>query len=298
MRVDPFATLPNLGVGLLYNPALPEFLEEELDLCDYVEVIPDTFQTDRGQGRVPRFAELEQETDFLSWLVQRCPIIAHHIGLSIGSAGVFDTEYVSRLEYWRRQCQFLWHSDHLSFAQMKGDDGQNYHSGFAMSIPYDYEVLDMVASRVQEVQRNVPSRFLLENNVYYTDIPQQEMTEQAFLNALSERTDCGLLLDLHNVYTNARNHKFQASEFIEQLNLSRVVEVHIAGGGELAGMYTDSHSGPCPEPVWDLLGRFVSQMPNLRAITFEFHESYFPVLGKEGIRTQLKRAREIWKSAR
>jgi hypothetical protein len=126
------------------------------------------------------------------------------------------------------------------------------------------------------------------------DIPEQDMTEQEFLNGLTRLTNCGLLLDVHNVYVNARNHGFDAAAFIEQLDLSRVVEVHIAGGSELAGMYTDSHAGPCPEPVWDLLEQVASSASNLCAITFEFHESYYPLLEISGIRAELRRARSVW----
>lgn len=72
--------------------------------------------------------------------------------------------------------------------------------------------------------------FLLENNVYFTDIPEQEMTEPEFLNALTAEAGCGLLLDLHNLYANARNHGIDTEAFLHELDLSRVVEIHVAGG--------------------------------------------------------------------
>jgi len=77
-----------------------------------------------------------------------------------------------------------------------------------------------------------------------------------------------------------------------------VVEAHIAGGSEFAGMYTDAHSGPCPEPVWRLLEHLVPRAPGLRAITFEFHDSYYHFLGPQGIREQLARARSIFSQYR
>jgi hypothetical protein len=72
------------------------------------------------------------------------------------------------------------------------------------------------------------------------------------------------------------------------------VEIHIAGGDELAGFYTDSHAGAVAEPVWPLLERVLAAAPGIRAVTFEFHESYFAQLGAEGITRELDRARGIW----
>src|SRR5262245_58533118 len=99
---DPLALLPRLGVGLLYNEALPDFLRSDLDLLDYIEVIPDMFWTDRGPGLVPRFFELESWVEILDWLVQRRPIVGHYIGLSIGSADRFDAAYVEQIARWHQ----------------------------------------------------------------------------------------------------------------------------------------------------------------------------------------------------
>jgi uncharacterized protein (UPF0276 family) len=144
------------------------------------------------------------------------------------------------------------------------------------------------------VQRAVSAPFLLENSVAFIDVPDQDMTEPEFLNAVATRSGCGLLLDVHNVYVNARNHGFDAYDFVDDLELEHVGEIHIAGGSELAGMYTDSHAGPCPEPVWELLEWVVPRAPNLSGITFEFHDSYYPLLKGDGIEAELRRSREIW----
>jgi uncharacterized protein len=286
--------LPFLGVGVLYTPALSGFVRTDLELLDFVELIPDMAQSDQGAGHSPRFVELEMWTELFDWLAPRRPLLAHNIGLSIGSSDVFDPEYLAQLVRWQERYPFRWHSDHLSFSQVLGHDGAPHNVAVALPVPYDHDVLAMVAERVAFVRRALDVPFLLENNVYYTDLPEQEMDEPEFLNALAARTGCGLLLDVHNVYANARNHGFDASRFIDRLDLSRVVEVHVAGGNDLAGMYTDSHAGPCPEPVWELLAHVAPRAPNLRAVTFEFHDSYFPLLQAEGVRAQLARARDVW----
>lgn len=292
--MNAFASLPRLGVGVMYNPALPEFLRTDLDAIDYLEITSDMFWTDRGRGQVPRYEDLESWVEVLDWTIARRPVLAHNIGLSIGNAGYFDLEYVEHLAAWQRRYGFPWQSDHLSFAEVTTADGSEQHAGVAVPLPYDHDVLDMIAKRVEQVQQTIGAPFLLENSVYFITFNDQDMTEPQFLNALTARTGCGVLLDVHNLYANARNHHFEARSFIDELNLETVVEAHIAGGTEFAGMYTDSHAGPCPDPVWELLEYVIPKAPNLRAITFEFHDSYYGLLGPEGVREQLERAREAF----
>jgi uncharacterized protein (UPF0276 family) len=283
-----------LGIGILHNPVIPGLLQADPGLVDYVAITPDMFWTDYGPSAEHRFVELESWTDFLDWTASRLPLVAHSIGLSLGSAEFSDETYVEQLASWHRRYGFLWHSDHLSFAQVRSASGYEQHAGMAVPLPFDEEVLDMVAERVRALRPRLPSPILVENAVVYLNFPDQDMTEPEFLNALVRQGGCGLLLDLHNLYTNARNHCFDPSAFLCALNLDAVVEVHVAGGSEFAGMYTDSHAGRCPEPVWVLLEEIMPRTPNLKGITFEFHDSYFPRIGVDGVQEQLARARAIW----
>jgi uncharacterized protein (UPF0276 family) len=287
------SSLPTLGVGVMYNPALPEFLRTDLDAIDFLEITSDMFWTDRGIGAQPRFEELESWVDVLESTIPHRPVIAHNIGLSVGNAGFFDMDYVAHLARWQQRYRFPWQSDHLSFAEVSSPDGSGFHAGVAVPLPYDREVLDMIVERVDRFQQVVSAPFLIENSVYFVTFRDQEMTEPRFLNELTRRTGCGMLLDVHNLYANARNHGFEARDFLSELDLSAVVETHIAGGTEFAGMYTDSHAGPCPQQVWELLEYIVPRAPNLRAVTFEFHDSYYGVLGADGVRAELHHARSI-----
>ena len=97
----------------------------------------------------------------------------------------------------------------------------------------------------------------------YFRYPGQEFTEERFLNELCDRSGCAVLLDLHNLYTNAVNHKFNATTYLENLNLDHVVEIHIAGGVSMMGFHTDSHTGPVVDPVWQLLEQTVPRASNL-----------------------------------
>lgn len=252
------------------------------------------FWTDRGPSAPDRFVELDTWIELLDWASVRFPLVAHSIGLSIGSAEFSDDAYVEQLARWHQRYGFLWHSDHLSFAQVRSASGHDQHAGMAVPFPFDYDVLEMIVARIRGLCPRFPSPFLVENSVAYLTFSDEDMTEPEFLNALVRDTGCALLLDLHNLYTNARNHNFDPSSFVRALNLDAVAEVHVAGGAEFAGMYTDSHAGPCPEPVWLLLEEVMPRAPNLKGVTFEFHDSYFPRFGAGGVRAELARARDIW----
>jgi len=289
-----FGSVPTLGVGLLYNAALRDFVRSNLDAFDYLAITADLFWLDRGPGHPDRYEELEFWIETLDWVAAHRPIVSHNIGLSIGTAGSMDDAYLDQIARFHSRYKFPWHSDHLSFAQVRGASGENHSAGLAVPIPYDKEMLELITARVGLVKQKIPIPFLLENSVYFVDFPEQDMSEAEFLNQLTKSSRCGLLLDLHNLYTNARNHGFDAFTFIDQLDLTSVVEIHIAGGDEFAGMYTDSHAGPCPEPVWELLDYAISHTPNLRGLTYEFHFSYYPLMGEAGVRAQLDRARAAW----
>jgi uncharacterized protein (UPF0276 family) len=281
------------GVGVMYNPAIPQFLHAHPDSVDYVEITSDMFWTDHGPQHSPRFEYLESWIDTLDRLAVRYPLVAHNIGLSIGSAGPFDAQYVEHLAEWLNRYDFRWHSDHLAFSVLRADVGADHSVGIAAPLPFDVDVLEMVAERARLIQAQIALPFLLENGVQYVVVPDQDLAEHEFLNALAARSDCRLLLDLHNLYVNARNLRFDPFGFIDRLALQHVHEVHIAGGTEFAGLYTDSHSGPCPPTVWELLDYLIPRAPELQGVTFEFHDSYFATLGNDGILKQLETAREI-----
>lgn len=290
---DRLAQLPKLGVGLSFQGPLKRFVEEQSDAFDFLEVIPDSLWTDRGPEVEPRYQEHVDTRDFLARVAERKPLIAHSIGLSIGSVDHFNRAHIEQIASWWQRYGFPWHSDHLSFNRLDHPTGHTMDVGFTMPVPYDQEVLDLLVERVNEMQARVPVPFLLENNVYYFEIPEQDMDEATFLNRLTERTGCGLLLDLHNIHVNATNHGFDPRDLLSGLDLSRVVEIHIAGGMTLAGVYMDAHSGPCPPEVWQLLREVLPQTPNLRGVVFEVFAGYAKAMGFEAIGAQLAQARDI-----
>jgi uncharacterized protein (UPF0276 family) len=285
---------PRLGVGLSYQGPLRDFVREHLEDFDFLEVVPDIFWTEHPEREgARRFEENREAVRFLDWVAERRPLVAHSVGMSLGSASHFDPHYVAQLARWRERYHFPWMSEHLSFTRLSSADAGPLDLGVTLPVPYDEEVLELLSERVATVRDAVRVPFLLENNVYYFQYPEQELGEARFLEALTRRTGCGLLLDVHNVYTNARNHGFEPRDFLAALDLSQVVEVHIAGGLEWEDFYLDAHAGACPEPVWTLLEELLPRLPRLGGAVFEMFGNYFPEVGPEGVREELHRLREL-----
>jgi uncharacterized protein (UPF0276 family) len=284
------------GVGVLFNPALSAFVRKYHHALDYLAVIPDRTWIDHGRGTSPRFEQLVAMSRVLDEAARSLPLVMHSIGMSICSAGIFDDEYVDHLAHWRSRYRCAWASDHLSFTRF--GQGHEANAAVALPVPYDGELLDLVAPRARSAREQLACPFLLENNVSYIKFPDEEFTEAEFLNRLARESGCGILLDLHNIYTNAHNHGVPAEEFLAALDPNVVMEIHVAGGDEMMGFHTDSHAGPVLDAVWELLETVAPRLPTLGGVTFEFHESSWPLLRDDGVLAQVERARAILEHAR
>lgn len=287
------ARIAPLGIGLGYQVQLRDYIERRHDRFDFLEVVPDILWTDLGRGARPRYRDIEEGVAFIGDVARAMPVIPHSIGLSIGSAHRYEREHVEQMARWFDRLRFPWHSDHLAFHLTEGSP-QEINLNLTMPVTFDRATLELVAARVRDVQRSIAAPFLLENNVAYFEYPESEFDEAGFLNALTAATGCGLLLDLHNLHTNARNLGVDPAAFLDRLDLDRVVEIHLAGGLEFEGFYLDAHSGASPEPVWALLEDVLPRCRNLCGVVFELFGSWFDELGAAGLDRQLGRMRDLW----
>jgi uncharacterized protein (UPF0276 family) len=285
--------VPKLGIGLAYQSAMRPFIEEERGRFDFLEVVPDILWTNRGRGQSPQYIDDPEGTSFLRAVRNEMFVIPHSIGLSIGSANSFERDHAQHIKRWHEWLKFPWHSDHLAYNLAEHAD-REMNVGVTLPMPHDEETLDLLAPRIREVRALLPLPFLLENNVYYFQFPREEMNEARFLNRLCEMSDCYLLLDLHNLYTNCRNHGLDAYEFLEEINLDRVIEIHVAGGMEMDGIYLDAHSDTTPMPVWELLDNVLPQCRNLGGVVFELLGTWYGQVGRERLLAQLARMKELW----
>jgi hypothetical protein len=180
---------------------------------------------------------------------ERFPVVLHGVSLSLGSVDPLDERYLQSLEDLTREIEPALVSDHLCWS---GTGGTYAHD--LLPLPFTEEALIHVADRVLRVQERLGRRILVENVSSYLTFKHSTMTEWQFLAALAERADCGLLLDVNNVFVSAHNHGFSARDFITGIPQDRVGQMHLAGHSQRGELLLDTHDHAVPDGVWDLYG--------------------------------------------
>jgi len=282
------------SLGLLYNGSFsPESLSGAAR-PDHVVVIPERFWNDGGRGTpAPRYRHPAGPRQVLERLKRQFPLAAHGLGLSIASACFFDREHVRELRRLDREVGFAWLSEHLAAFRVDSDASADHHAGLPIPMPWGGELLDLVADRLDEAQELLGRPLLLENGVEFTPVHDAELSEPEFWCALHRRCGARMLLDLHNLHVNETNLGLDPIAWMNALPEAAVEEAHVAGGNWIDGTYFDSHSGRSPARVHELLRHALKRFSGLRAVTFEFHESYFGELGLAGVEAEMLTLREI-----
>src|SRR5262249_34326672 len=254
-----------LGVGAPYFGSLPpEFYEN--DRLDFVEITPETLCRERRDGRTVAIDLVTDQVDRAQRPCGSLPIVVHGVELSIGSAHSCNHAYLEMLDSFQTRWPFVWHSEHLGFQTIPGEDAATLNVGVPLPLPATQEAVCLVAERAQAIGRRYGVPFLLENPAHYlTALPVDPEIgdEGGLMRAITDRGGCFQLLDLHNVYCNAVNHGLDAFGIVDRMPLHQVVEIHVAGGSWRDGFWMDAHDGTVPEPVWALLEYTLPRSPNI-----------------------------------
>ena len=230
---------PVSGVGLgLRRSMIDELMAEPPWDVDFMEVAPENWIGAGGAlGRK------------FHWFTDRFPFVVHGLSLSLGGPAPLDEDFLRRVREFLELHGVRFYTEHLSYT---GDDGHLYD---LMPLPFTAEAVRHVAGRIRRASEILERPIAVENVSYYA-APGQEMREIEFLNAVLEEADCGLLLDVNNVYVNAVNHGYDPQQFLDAVPAERVVYMHVAGHYvEAEDLRVDTHGAPVADPVWDLLDR-------------------------------------------
>jgi uncharacterized protein (UPF0276 family) len=225
-----------LGLGVGLRTVHFAHILEHWPAVDWFEIISENFMDSAGR---PRYV-LEQ-------IAERYPVVMHGVSLSIGSTDPLNFEYLARLRQLARDIKPRWISDHLCWT---GVLGVNAHD--LLPIPLNEESLAHVVARVRTVQDYLERPLILENPSTYVTFAQSTMSEWEFLTRLAEEADCGLLLDVNNVYVSSVNHDFDPREYLAGVPHQRVVQCHLAGHTDCRTHLIDTHDDHVIDPVWEL----------------------------------------------
>ncbi|HUY27626.1 MAG TPA: DUF692 domain-containing protein [Candidatus Binataceae bacterium] len=271
------SAFPFLGFGVgLRRQHYAEVIENR-PAMDWFEVISENYLVPGGRP-----------LEVLDAVRERYPIAMHGVSLSIGSTDALNRKYLRELRKLARRAEPAWISDHLCWTAV---GGRNLHD--LLPLPYNGDVVRHVAARIRRVQDALERHILVENVSSYLTFRDSVMTEWDFITAVAEEADCGILLDINNIYVSAFNHKFSAERYIDAIPPERVVQYHLAGHSDHGAYLLDTHDHPVRDEVWTLYERAVRRFGAVSTLVeWDDNIPEFAVLAKAA-----DRARRIYQAA-
>lgn len=230
----------NLGIGLGLRSQHYSHIAQSSPAVDWYEAISENYMglSQSGSGR---------QLKVLENIRKNHEIVLHGVSLSIGSVDELNFDYLRRLKMLTERIEPRWISDHFCWTGVRGE---NLHD--LLPLPFTKEAIDHLVPRILKVQDFLGRRILLENASSYISFKHSEMTEWEFVREVCERADCGLLLDVNNVYVNSVNHGFDPCTYLKALPVERIGQIHLAGHSQEGEILVDTHDGPVCDEVWDL----------------------------------------------
>ncbi len=224
------------GTGLgLRSSHYQEIFDTQPDV-PWFELLSDNYM---AEGGLPIQRAMAVRQDY--------PVTLHGVGMSLGSADPLNIEYLKRLKILADRLEPNYVSDHIAWVSV---DGQYTHD--LLPLPYNQDMLQHLSERIQQVQEYLGRTILIENPSSYLTFDSSDMAESEFIKQLSLSTGCELLLDVNNIYVSAVNHDFDPYQYLNDLPLDKVKEIHLAGFEEMEGYLFDTHGHSVRQPVWDL----------------------------------------------
>jgi hypothetical protein len=268
---------PDLGIGVGLRTVHYAHILEKWPLVDFFEILSENYMETGGRPlRV------------LDQVVERYPIVMHGVSMSIGSSDPLDREYLQKLKALAARTRALWVSDHLCWT---GVSGRNTHD--LLPMPLTEEALAHVVSRVKTVSEILERPLMLENASTYAEFAASSMSEWEFFGRLMEEADCGMLLDVNNVYVSAYNHGFDPKGYLDAIPPERVSQYHLAGHTNKGTHIIDTHNDHVIDAVWDLYRRSVARTGNVSTLLeWDADIPAFDVVHAEALKARAHRAEE------
>jgi uncharacterized protein (UPF0276 family) len=183
------------------------------------------------------------------------PLSLHGVGMALGSADGLDRGHLARVKRAIDRFEPALVSEHACWGHAGGE-----HFNDLLPLPYTDEAVEWLAAQVREAQDFLGTRLLVENVSAYVAFEHSHLDEWEFLGAVVERSGCGLLLDVNNVYVSARNLGVDAHAFIDGVPAAAVGEIHLAGHAAVDGVLIDNHGSRVCDDVWALYRHAISRL--------------------------------------
>jgi uncharacterized protein len=241
MAANRFNGFTEYGVGIgLRIPHYQHILSQK-PVVDWFEIISENYMIDGGRPlRV------------LDQILDQYRVVQHGVSMYFGSAQPLNREHLRRLKTLVKRTKTPWLSDHLCWGSVDGT-----YSHDLLPTPYTFEAARITAERIRHAQDFLEVPIAVENVSSYAEYHESQMTEWEFLNEVVEAADCGILLDVNNIYVSSKNHSFDPLEYVNAVPADRVAQIHIAGHSHFEKYILDTHDHAVIDPVWELYARAI-----------------------------------------
>lgn len=243
MSANRFNGFTNYGVGIgLRIPHYRHILDRK-PVVDWFEIISENYMVDGGRPLT-----------VLDKILDQYRVVQHGVSMYFGSTESLNRDHLTRLKKLVRRTRTPWLSDHLCWGSV---DGRYTHD--LLPMPYTFEAAKITAAKIRQVRDFLEVPVVVENVSSYAEYHVSEMTEWEFLNEVVESADCGILLDVNNIYVSSQNHEFDPFTYVNAIPAERVAQIHIAGHSKYEKYILDTHDHPVIDPVWRLYSRAIQR---------------------------------------
>jgi uncharacterized protein len=244
MPASKFNQYTNLGVGIgLRVPHYAHVLEKK-PVVDWFEIISENFMADGGRP-----------LRILDQILEQYQVVQHGVSMYFGSADPLDRTHLRKLKNLVKRTRTPWLSDHLCWGSVDGS-----YSHDLLPLPYTFATAKHTAQRIREARDFLEVPIAVENVSSYAEFTASNMTEWEFLSEVVELADCGILLDVNNIYVSSQNHGFNPFDYLDHIPHHRVAQIHIAGHSKYERFILDTHDHPVIDPVWKLYSHAIRKI--------------------------------------
>ncbi|HEV8593166.1 MAG TPA: DUF692 family protein, partial [Pyrinomonadaceae bacterium] len=215
------------------------------------------------------------------------------VGFPVGGLLLPDDGHFLTLNEHIDHIQPTWISEHLSFNRFE-DNGEKKQVNFLLPPLQTDDGVNAAVAAIRNYRSQIKLPFAFETGVNYLSPKAFEMDDGDFVAKIAEAADCHILLDVHNILANQKNGRQSVKDFVSQLPIERICEIHVAGGFEYKNCYLDAHSGVSSDELFGVLEWVVRRTPSLKAIVFEMLPEYVEEFSKLQIRRQFEEMQRVW----
>ncbi|HEV3317586.1 MAG TPA: DUF692 domain-containing protein [Candidatus Angelobacter sp.] len=271
MPANRFNGYTDYGVGIGLRIPHYRHIFEKKPVVDWFEIISENFMIDGGRP-----------LKVLDQILDQYRVVQHGVSMYFGSAEPLNREHLRRLKTLVKRTKTPWLTDHLCWGSV---DGKYSHD--LLPMPYTFEAARKTAQNIRQVRDFLEIPVAVENVSSYAEYHVSEMTEWEFLNEVVEQADCGILLDVNNIYVSSQNHSFNPFDYVNSVDPERVAQIHIAGHSKFEKYILDTHDHPVLDPVWDLYARAIERAgPTATLLEWDDHIPSFDEVHQEALKAK------------